>query len=160
MHDARQILTGLGAKPRPPASMAAIHRAIEHWGIALPEDALALYTQANGTEESFGTWSWNFWPIDSEELTLSSHLLFHRQFIIEAEQRAINPAKYVRLFDCLLDAPLYACCMDSSSVCFGEVIGCWADADDFYAFVSASCVSRFLEMLAVTRGEEMILVEK
>lgn len=155
-----KILTALGAKLRPPASSATIDRVVGSLGINLPADVGRLYEQANGSDAEFGKWSWHFWPIDSEELTLDSYLKRPRDFVISSGSRKIDPRKYVRFFDCLIDAPLYAYCADRESAHFGEVVGCHTDNGTFDAFVSTSSVSRFLELLSATRGDDVILVDE
>jgi hypothetical protein len=160
MDHMHEILRGLPAKLRPPASVVVIERVTAELGISLPADVRTLYECANGSDGDFGEWSWHFWPIDSEELTLGSHLKRPRDYVVSPDHRKIDPRMYVRLIDCLIDAPLYAFCADQSSVHFGEVIGCHADNGSFDAFVAATSVSRFLEMLAETRGNEMILIDE
>ena len=160
MQPAHEILSGLGAKLLPPASSVAIDRVTCSLGITLPADVRWLYEHANGSDGDFGEWSWHFWPIDSEELTLGSYLKRPRDYVVSPDTRRIDPRKYVRFVDCLIDAPLYAYCADRESPHFGEVIGCNTDGGTFDAFVSASSVSRFLELLSVTRGDEVILIDE
>ncbi len=160
MNHAHDILVGLGAKLRPPASAVVIERIARELDLTLPTDVRTLYEHANGSDGEFGEWSWHFWPIDSEELTLGSYLKRPRNFVVSPDARKIDPRKYVRFFDCLIDAPLYAYCADQSSPYLGEVIGCHTDNGTFDAFFSASSVSRFLELLFATRGDEVILVDE
>jgi hypothetical protein len=153
------MLTGLGAKLRPPASPGTIDRVSSSLGIDLPADVRRLYEQANGSEAEFGECSWYFWPIDSKELTLDSYLKHPRNYVVSPGSRKIDPQKHVRFFDCFIDAPLYAYCADKESAHFGEVIGCNTDGGSFDAFASACSVPRFLELLSVTRGDESILID-
>jgi len=155
-----KILMSLGAKLHPPASSLIIDRVIASLGIDLPADVRRLYEQANGSKAEFGEWSWNFWPIDSQELTLASYLKRPRDYVVSPGSRKIDASKYVRFFDCLIDAPLYAYCADQESPYFGEVIGCSTDNGAFDAFVSANSVSRFLELLSATRGNDVILIDE
>lgn len=154
-----KVLTSLGAKLRPPASPGTIDRVSSSPGIDLPADVRTLYEQANGSEAEFGDCGWHFWPIDSDELTLANYLKHPRNYAVSPGSRKIDPRKYVRFIDCFIDAPLYAFCADQQSPYFGEVIGCHTDGGSFDAFSSASSVSRFLELLSVTGGDEVILID-
>jgi hypothetical protein len=160
MKRAREILIELGAKLRPPVDSLVIDAVTGGLGLTIPKEARELYLEANGSTEDFGEWSWHFWSIDSDELTLGSYLKRPRDYVISPSSRKIDPKKYVRFVDCLIDAPLYAYCADQTSPHFGEVIGCFTDNGTFYAFVSTSSVSRFLELLSATRGDEVILTDE
>ncbi len=111
-------------------------------------------------EMFFGEWSWQFSGIDSEEVTLGGYLKKRREYLVSPGDRKIDPNKYVRFFDCLIDLPLYAYCADSESPHFGEVIGCHTDDGIFDAFISAKNIPDFLSMLAETHGDEVILMDE
>ena len=160
MNHACEVLIGLGAKLSPPVDSAVIDRIAARYGVTIPKEARELYAKANGSAEDFGEWSWHFWSIDCEELTLASYLKRPRDYALSPSGRKIDPRKYVRFFDCLIDAPLYAYCADQNSPHFGEVIGCHTDSGTFDAFVSASSITRFLEMFSATRGDEVILIDE
>jgi hypothetical protein len=160
MHHIFEALTALGVKLKPPADATVIERVVSHHGITLPKEAWALYELANGSDGEFGEWSWHYWSIDSEDVTLAGYLKRPREFVVSPDARKIDPSKYVRFFDCLIDLPLYAYCADNDSPHFGEVIGCTTDNGTFDAFVSAKTISGFLEKLIATRGDETMVIDE
>jgi hypothetical protein len=160
MRATREALVALGAELNGPAPSAVIDRVTSLHGVDLADDVRSLYAEANGSDGEFGECSWHFWGIDDEEVIIGSYLKLPRQFVISATARAIDPMKYVRFFDALVDAPLYAYCADRRSAHFGEVIGCNTDSGAFDAFVSAKSVSAFLRKLIATGGGEAILIDE
>jgi hypothetical protein len=160
MQSTLDVLAEMGAKLRPGADPLTVEKISAQCDIVIPPDARALYEKANGSEGEFGEWSWIFWPIDSEQVTLASYLGSKGPFVVGNDARGFNPKKYVRFFDCLIDLPLYAYCVDVSSPCFGEVIGCYTDGGKFQAFVAARSVARFLELFAASRGGDSVLISE
>jgi hypothetical protein len=115
-------------------------------GVLLPEAVRALYERADGVNGEFGEGAWVFSPITSKDIALSDYFTKQRRYVVEG--RPINPRRYLRFFDVLIDAPLYAYCADTESKFYGEVIGIYADGGNFDAFVAAESVTQFLSRLA------------
>ncbi len=152
------MLTKIGAQLNAPASDDLAAEIESRYEIKVPADALELYKQANGANGEFGEWIWLFWPIDSEEIRLSDYFKRPREY--KVEDREIDPRKYLRFFDALIDAPLYAYCADPGSKYFGEVLGIHSDNGEFDAFVSAPSVSIFLSLLVESNADDVILINE
>jgi len=159
MHISATELRQLGATLNPPADPALLDRLELNYGIRFPSEARALYEEANGTASEFGDSSWRFWPADIEELTLVPYFKQSKDYVVRPEKRSIDPSKYVRFFDYLIDLPLYAYCADSRSDYFGEVIGCTTDGGTFDAFVAAPSIANFLRKFIASRGDDPIIID-
>ena len=149
------MLKDVGAKLNAPASDDLIEKIEAQYQIRIPSGVRELYKEANGANGEFGKWTWLFWPIDSEKITLSDY--FKRPGKYKIADREIDPRKYLRFFDVLIDAPLYAYCADPESKYFGEVLGVQSDDGTFDAFVSAPSASTFLALLVASKADEAIL---
>lgn len=158
MKNTIETLKDYGAKLNAPAFDDLIDKIEAQYQIRLPPDAREIYKEANGADGEFGNWMWQFWPIDSAEIRLSDYFKREREYKIE--DRKIDPQKYLRFFDVLIDAPLYAYCADPESKYFGEVLGIHADAGRFDAFVSATSISAFIALLVQTKTDEAILMNE
>lgn len=157
MNPVAESLKRAGACLRAPASEDTV-RAIEaRYGLSIPSGARELYLEANGADGEFGNWSWNFWPIDSEKLRLSDYFRSPRSY--EVAGRKINPSKYLRFFDVLIDAPLYAYCADAGLAHFGEVLAIYSDDGTFDAEVCAHSVTAFLEVVVGSGLEDALVFE-
>ena len=153
-----EMLKDVGAKLNAPASDDLIRKIEAQYQIRIPPGARELYKEANGANGEFGKWTWLFWAIDSEEIRLSDYFKRPREY--EMEDRKIDPQKYLRFFDVLIDAPLYAYCADPESQYFGEVLGIQSDDGKFDAFVSATSVPTFLSLLVQSRADDTILMNE
>jgi hypothetical protein len=152
------LLIAVGAKLNAPASEYLIGSIESQYQIRIPPGARELYKEANGADGEFGNWIWLFWAIDSEEIRLSDYFKRPREY--KVEDRIIDPHKYLRFFDALIDAPLYAYCADPESKHFGEVLGIHSDNGEFDAFISAPSVELFLSLLVQSKTDDAILMNE
>jgi len=158
MNNTIEMLKDVGAKLYAPATDDLLGKIEAKYQIRIPPGARELYKEANGANGEFGNGIWLFWPIDSEEIRLSDYFKRPREYKIET--RSIDPLKYLRFFDVLIDAPLYAYCADPESKYFGEVLGIQSDDGKFDAFVSASSVSISLSLLVTSQADDAILINE
>jgi len=158
MKNTINMLLDVGAKLNAPASEYLIGSIEAQYQIRIPPGARELYKEANGADGDVGNWTWLFWAIDSEEIRLSDYFKRPREY--KVEDRIIDPQKYLRFFDALIDAPLYAYCADPESKYFGEVLGIHSDNGEFDAFISASSVQLFLALLVQSKTDDVILMNE
>ena len=152
-----ETLKRAGARLHQPATEEHIRSIELRYDIVIPPGARQLYMEANGADGEFGSWSWNFWPVDATELRLSDYFKHPRAYVVG--ERKIDPSKYLRFFDVLIDAPLYAYCADTSSMHYGEVLAIYSDNGTFESEISARSASSFLDILAKTETEESLIFE-
>jgi hypothetical protein len=153
------FLKNLGVDLRGGIKQNLIDELCAKYNIKIPDSIQKLYLVANGANKEFGEWSWRYWAIDSENINLYNHFGPDVLYVITDRTRGINPHKYLRLFDCLIDMPIYAYCADFSSEFFGEIIGCSADGNDFQAFVASETPEIFFELFESTNANETVLAE-
>src|SRR5687767_7279398 len=103
MQSLLDLLSKLGATLQPAADQFTIERVVAQYDVELPAEARVLYEKANGSDGEFGEWSWVFSAIGSDEITIGSYSSSSGPFLVGDEERRIDPNKYLRFFDCLID---------------------------------------------------------
>ena len=158
VHNLVLSLIRLGADLKPGVPRSVLTDISNGLEIKLPLCISELYLNTNGSFHSFGEYSWNFWSIDSPAILITDYVGENFDFCLNSDGRRFSGNKYIRLFDCLMDLPLYAVCCDEKSDYFGEVIFCSFENSKLDAGVSAVSVESFFEKFMLNVDSPVIIL--